>query len=147
MQKVVGSSPIIRSEGKSRYRSGAPPQRREIDEIGTVEVAPRLSHRTLAVPAFGSTDRTWPISPVAFLRTWPGGSAETVLRAFPAELRRALFSVPRRSGLAAVRSSRSRRGAGRESRRGSRSTFSSGTMFAPVPFVSVSRTHVFAILS
>jgi len=37
------------------------------------------------------------------------------------------------------------RGAGVRS--GCSSTFSSGTMFAPVPFVSVSRTHVFLAIS
>ena len=44
-------------------------QRREIAVSGTVEAAPRLSQRTLAVPALGSTAWTTPISPVAFLRT------------------------------------------------------------------------------
>ena len=53
--------------------------------------------------------------------------------------------------LRAGRSTRFRGSAARAGLRGSgagsgfSSTFSRGTMFAPVPFVSVSRTHVFAI--
>src|SRR6478672_12346828 len=48
---------------------------REMELRGTVEVVPLLSHVTAAVPAFGSMALTRPSSPVAFLRTWPGGSA------------------------------------------------------------------------
>jgi benzaldehyde dehydrogenase (NAD) len=46
-----------------------PIYRRATVERGTVEVAPRLSQRTVAVPARASTASTLPISPVAFLRT------------------------------------------------------------------------------
>ena len=48
-------------------------------ESGTVDAAPRFSQCTLAVPAFGSTERTFPISPVDFLRTCPGGSGVAVV--------------------------------------------------------------------
>lgn len=60
---------------ESERRREAPlAYRREISVSGTVDVRPCLSQRTVAVPPFGSTDCTRPISPVAFLRTWPGGS-------------------------------------------------------------------------
>jgi hypothetical protein len=104
---------------------------------GTVEVRPWRSQRTVAVPAFASTDCTRPSSPVAFLRTWPGGRGD-------AEVRRSRFA-----GAAGVGDA-GRPVAGFRRRRfvfgaGCSSVFSSGTMFAPVPFVSVSSTQGFAI--
>jgi hypothetical protein len=92
---------------------------------------PPRSQLTVTVPALGSTAFTLPISPVLFLRTWPGGSG--VERFSTAGFgRRSPGSGGR--GFGAMRS-------------GSDSLFgapSSGTTCAPVPFVPVSRTHFFA---
>jgi hypothetical protein len=109
--------------------------RREIADSGTVELAPLLSHRTVAVPALASTARTLPSSPVEFLRTWPGGRAVAV--------RSGSGRGWRRGAGFPVGAGRLGRGAGLSS--GRRCTFSSGTTLAPVPFVSVSRTQVLAI--
>ena len=67
--------PVWAPESSRRARLA---QRREIAESGTVEASPRLSQYTSAVPAFGSTERTLPISPVVFLRTCPGGRGVAV---------------------------------------------------------------------
>jgi hypothetical protein len=116
-------------------------QRRETDESGTVEVAPPLSQRTVVVPALASTARTLPISPVARFRTCPAGSGVEVLSTGRDSARlRSRRSAGRGSGAGA-----GRRRAGTGS--GFLSTFSRGTTFAPVPFVSVSRTHVFFAIS
>jgi hypothetical protein len=63
--------------GPSRS-AGAGRHLRVIALSGTVDARPCLSHSTVAVPAFGSTDWTLPISPVAFLRTCPGASGPEV---------------------------------------------------------------------
>jgi hypothetical protein len=108
-----------------------------IELIGTVEVRPCLSHVTVAVPAFGSTDLTRPISPVAFLRTWPGGNSVKRVSAFGG-----LFGAGRGDpGAGGFRAGE----AGAAFGCGFSSTSSSGTMRAPVPFVSVSSTHLFAM--
>ena len=102
--------------------------------IGTVEVRPSLSQVTVAVPARGSIAFTLPISPLLFLRTWPGASGveRVTTRGF---------------GLAGAAGLRFGCEMGLATARGSAffCTSSSGTMRAPVPFVSVSRTHFFAI--
>ncbi len=128
---LILDSPRVLVRDKRAGRSLS--QRREIAESGTVETAPRLSHRTVALPALASTDCTLPSSPVARLRTCPGGSGVLV---------RSASCALRRGGL-------DRGGAGVRTRAGRAAggpvcsaTFSSGTTFAPVPFVPVSRTQV-----
>lgn len=105
--------------------------RRVTELSGTVETVPLWSQRAVTVPAFGSTACTLPISPVLFLRTWPGGNG--VERFSTGGFGRAAPGAAG-FGLGAIRSfSGSCLGAS-----------SSGTTCAPVPFVPVSRTHFLA---
>ena len=110
---------------------------REIADSGTVELAPLFSQRTVAVPAFASTACTLPSSPVDRLRTCPGGSAVAVRSGSGFGL------LGRRGAAPAGRFGGRAGGVGASS--GRRCTFSSGTTFAPVPFVSVSSTQTFPI--
>ena len=66
-----------------------------------VDEAPRLSQRTRAVPARASTASTFPISPVARLRTCPGGSSVEVLET--GRLGRAGRGGPAEAGLLVAR--------------------------------------------
>ena len=79
------------------------------------------------MPAFASIACSFPISPVVFLRTWPGGSGAVHLTASVVSGRTAGTRLGGREGVEGCLSG---------------SVFSSGTMFAPVPFVSVSSTQV-----
>jgi hypothetical protein len=114
-----------------------------IELIWTVEVRPSRSQVTVAVPAFASIAFTLPISPVLFLRTCPGASGVERLTTGAFGFGFGLggagdlccgpgFGAGRRSGAFSFGS-------------GFSSTSSSGTIRAPVPFVSLSRTQRFAI--
>src|SRR2546423_6393489 len=105
-------------------------QRRDRAVSGTVVVRPSRNQRTTAVPIFGSTDSTRPISPVAFLRTCPGGSGV-------ASFWRSAELLPRRRsrGTATLLTPASRP---------PRSVSASfGTTVAPVPFAKCSSLYVF----